>query len=140
MSDDANTVGKKRIARKRPRQSKHVEMGTRNFSQKVEAPEVDDTMGRPQTVIQSRRDYGTAHEPVDASTVAQAYEMKKFVDDSSGRKPVHPSALRYTLKLVEQEAKNASKTVSEMLLEGGEEVSSFLPTYSKFLHTRLTRF
>lgn len=117
-------------------------MGTRKVSQQVETQDVDDTMGRAQTgaVIQSRRDYRTAHEPVDASTVAQAYETKKFVDDRSGRKPVHPSALRYTLKLVEQEAKNASKTVSEMLLEGGEEVSSFIPTYIKCLHVRLTSF
>ena len=47
----------------------------------------------------------------------------QFQDDRTGRKLVHPSALRYSLKLVEEEAQLTTKSVSRSLLQSGEVVS-----------------
>ena len=47
----------------------------------------------------------------------------QFQDDRTGRKLIHPSALRYSLKLVEEEAQLTTKSVSRSLLQSGEVVS-----------------
>jgi hypothetical protein len=47
----------------------------------------------------------------------------QFQDDKTGRKLIHPAALRYSLKLVEDELQATTKAVAQSLLEHNEAVS-----------------
>lgn len=54
---------------------------------------------------------------------SQQVQQQMFQNDMTGRKPIRPSALRYSLKLVEREAERSAKAAAERLMENGEEVS-----------------
>ena len=43
-----------------------------------------------------------------------------FQDDKTGRSLLHPSALRFTMKLMEEEAQRTATTVSQSLMDSGE--------------------
>jgi hypothetical protein len=47
-----------------------------------------------------------------------------FQDDGTGIKPIRPSALRFTMKVVEREAAQTTKAIAASLMENGQEVSS----------------
>ena len=51
-------------------------------------------------------------------------EVFQFEDDKTGRKLIHPAALRYSLKLVEEELQSTTKSVAQSLLEHDELVSA----------------
>lgn len=49
----------------------------------------------------------------------------QFQDDKTGRKLIHPAALRYSLKLVDDELQSSTKAIAQSLLEHNQVVSQF---------------
>jgi len=58
----------------------------------------------------------------DASgtTTSQIHHVNLFQDDQTGRQYIHPSALRYALKLINEEAHKTTESISLSLSENGE--------------------
>lgn len=61
----------------------------------------------------------------------------QFQDDKTGRKLIHPSALRYSLKLVEDELQTTTKAVAQSLLEHNQLVSQVNPNMRSETHQQV---
>jgi len=60
---------------------------------------------------------------IKASSSAGGYYALQFQDDKTGRKNIHPSAMRFALRIMEEEAQLCTKSVAQSLVENSELVS-----------------
>jgi len=57
---------------------------------------------------------------IKASSSAGGYYALQFQDDKTGRKNIHPSAMRFALRIMEEEAQLCTKSVAQSLVENSE--------------------